>query len=81
MCCIGRSSAEAKFRSLAHGICEAIRIKRLLKDLKLPFSSPMKVYCDNKASSFITHNTVHSYQTKHLKVKKHSLSNKRLKLD
>lgn len=48
MCCIGPSSAEAKFRSLAHGIYEAIWIKKLLEDLKLPFSSPMKVYCDNK---------------------------------
>lgn len=46
---VAQSSAEAEFRSLAHGICETIWIKRLLSDLKISFPLPVKVYCDNKA--------------------------------
>lgn len=40
---VARSSAEVEFRSLAHGICEAMWIKRLLEDLKISVSFPMKV--------------------------------------
>lgn len=40
---VARSSAEAEFRSLADGICEAIWIKRLFADLKIPMSLPIKI--------------------------------------
>ncbi|XP_059639648.1 uncharacterized mitochondrial protein AtMg00810-like [Cornus florida] len=36
---VARSSAEAEFRALAYGICEAIWLKRLLEDLKVTVSS------------------------------------------
>ena len=45
------SSAEAEFRSLAHGICEAIWIKKLFEDLKISVSLPMKIYLITKLSS------------------------------
>ena len=45
---MARSSAEAELRSMAHGICEALSIKRLLEDLKIPNTSPMKMYCATK---------------------------------
>ncbi|XP_024028916.1 uncharacterized protein LOC112093838 [Morus notabilis] len=37
---VARSSAEAEFRALAHGICEVMWIRRLLDDLKVTVSSP-----------------------------------------
>jgi hypothetical protein len=42
-----RSSAEAKFRAIACGICDVVRIKRLLKDLKILNSLAIKEYCDS----------------------------------
>ena len=53
-----RSSAEAEFRSVAHGICEILWIKRLLEDLRIQSTLPMNVYCDNKAAIAIAHNPV-----------------------
>ena len=70
------SGAEAKFRSLAHGICEAIWIKRLFEDLKISMSLPLKIYCDNKVVISIAHNPVLHNKTKHIEVDKHSIKEK-----
>ena len=40
---VARSSAEAVFRALAHGICEGIWIKRLLDELKVSQKAPVRV--------------------------------------
>ncbi|XP_019079594.1 uncharacterized mitochondrial protein AtMg00810-like [Vitis vinifera] len=40
---VARSSAEAEFRVVAHGICEIMWIRRLLEELKMTGSSPMKL--------------------------------------
>lgn len=68
---VTRSSVEAEFRSMAHGICEALWIERLLEDLKIPRTSPMEVCCDNKAAIAIAHNLVLHDITKHVEVDKH----------
>ena len=38
---VARSSAEAEFRAVTHGICEIMWIRRLLEELKATKSSPM----------------------------------------
>ncbi|RVW66530.1 Retrovirus-related Pol polyprotein from transposon RE1 [Vitis vinifera] len=53
---VARSSAKAEFRAVAHGICEIMWIRRLLEELKMTGSSPMKLYCDNKAAISVAHN-------------------------
>ena len=53
---VARSSVEAEFRVVAHGICEIMWIRRLLEELKMIGSSPMKLYCDNKATISVAHN-------------------------
>ena len=68
---VARSSAEAKFRALAHGIGESIWINRILEKLKVSPKTPMQVYCDNKAIVAITHNPVLHDMTKHIEVDKH----------
>lgn len=73
---VARSSAEAEFRSVAHGICEVMWIKRLLEDLKLSDPSPMKVYCDNKAVISIAHNPVLHDRKKHVEVDRHFIKEK-----
>lgn len=73
---VARSSAEAELRSLAHGICEAIWIKRVLEELQVPLTVPMKIYCDNKAAISIAHNPVLHDRTKHIEVDKHFIKEK-----
>ena len=73
---VARSSAEAEFRSVAHGICEVLWIKRLLEELKISNQLPMRVYCDNKAAISIAHNPVLHDRTKHVEIDKHFIKEK-----
>ena len=73
---VARSSAEAEFRAVAHGICEVMWIKRMLEELKASDSLPMKLYCDNKAAISIAHNPVLHDRTKHVEVDKHFIKEK-----
>ena len=51
-------------------------IKRILEELKFTFSTPLKVYCDNKAAISIAHNPVLHDRTKHIEVDKHFIKEK-----
>ena len=73
---VARSSAEAEFRAVAHGIREIMWIRRLLEELKMTGSSPMKLYCDNKAAISVAHNPVLHDHTKHVEVDKHFIKEK-----
>ena len=73
---ISRSNVEAEFRSVAHGICEVLWIKRLLRELKIFNQLPMKVYCDNKAAILIAHNPVLHDRIKQVEVDKHFIREK-----
>ena len=68
-----RSSAEDDFRVVAHGICDIMWIRRLPEELKMIGSSPMKLYCDNKATISVAHNPVLHDCTKHVEVDNISL--------
>ena len=71
---VAKSSTE--FRAVAHGICEIMWIRRLLEELKMIGSSPMKLYCDNKAAISVAHNPVLHDRTKHVEVDKHFIKEK-----
>ncbi|KAG8501038.1 hypothetical protein CXB51_003111 [Gossypium anomalum] len=71
-----RSSAEAEYRALSHGICEGVWIQRLMRELKVPFTRPMKMYCDNQAAVSIAHNPVHHDRTKHVEIDRHFIKEK-----
>ncbi|XP_031258090.1 gibberellin 20 oxidase 3-like [Pistacia vera] len=62
------SSAEAEFRGMALGICEALWLRFLLQDLGYQPNQPIQLYCDNKATCGIAHNPVQHDRTKHVKV-------------
>ncbi|XP_038877628.1 uncharacterized mitochondrial protein AtMg00810-like [Benincasa hispida] len=47
---VARSSTEAEFRALAHGICEGIWIRRLLEELNFSQTMPIRIYYDNKST-------------------------------
>lgn len=68
---VARSSAEAEFRGMAEGICELLWIKRVLQDLGICLSKPMRLFCDNKAAIAIANNPVQHDRTKHVEVDRH----------
>ena len=65
---IARSSAEAEFRGMAFGICQALWLRLLLMDLGYLPRQPIWLYCDNKAICDIAHNPVQHDRTKHVEV-------------
>ena len=81
---VARSSAEAEFRSMALGLCEALWLRFLLQDLGYPPTEPIQLFCDNKAACDIAHNPVQHDRTKHVEVDrffiKEKLDNKAVEL-
>ena len=68
---VARSSAEAEFRGMAHGVCELLWIRNILRDLGIEYATPMNLYCDNKAAIQIAQNHVQHDHTKHVEVDRH----------
>ena len=60
---VARSSVEAEFRSMAHGICELLWLQIILSDLKVKWEGRVKLYCDNKLTINITHNSIQHDRT------------------
>ena len=73
---VARSSAEAEYRAMAHGVCEILWLKKILEELKRPLEMPMKLYCDNKAAISIAHNPVQHDRTKHVEIDRHFIKDK-----
>ncbi|KAH9698654.1 retrovirus-related pol polyprotein from transposon RE1 [Citrus sinensis] len=73
---VARSSAEAKYRAMAHGVCEMLWLKQVLDELRRPIEVPMRLYCDNKAAISIAHNPVHHDKIKHIEIDCHFIKEK-----
>ncbi|RVW46152.1 Retrovirus-related Pol polyprotein from transposon RE1 [Vitis vinifera] len=65
---VARSSAEAEFRGMALGLCEALWLRLLLQDLGYLSRQPIRLFCDNKATCDIAYNPVQHDRTKHVEV-------------
>ncbi|RVW54499.1 Retrovirus-related Pol polyprotein from transposon RE1 [Vitis vinifera] len=65
---VARSSAEAEFRGMALGLCEALWLRLLLQDLGYLSRQPIRLFCDNKVACDIAHNPVQHDRTKHVEV-------------
>ena len=70
---VARSSVEAEYRGMAHGVCELLWIKQVLQDLRIDYGTSMGLHCDNKAATEIAHNPVQHDHTKRVGVDPHSL--------
>lgn len=68
---VARSSANAEFRSMTHGICESLLLKMLLSGVGWPITGPVRIYCNNKAAISIAHDPVQHDRTKHVEVDRH----------
>ena len=73
---VARSSTEAKFRTMAQGVCELLCLKIVLEDLKIKWDDPMRLYCDNKSTINIAHNSVQHDRMKHIKIDKYFIKEK-----
>ena len=73
---VARSSAEAEYRGMAHGVCELLWIRTLLLDLGFELKNTMQMYCDNRAAIDISQNPVQHDRTKHVEVDRHFIKEK-----
>ena len=67
------SSTETEYRGAAIATCEAIWLKRLLKDLQVVVFDPRTIYCDNLNNIQLAKNPVFHTRTKHTEVHYHSV--------
>ena len=68
---VALTSAEAKFRGMAKGLCELLWLRRLLTEIGFTPSSEMNLFCDNKATVDISHNPIQHDYTKQVEVDRH----------
>ncbi|KAM2024302.1 hypothetical protein PS1_017295 [Malus domestica] len=73
---VSRSSAEAEYRGMAHGICEILWLQKLLGGLGFKPKETMRLYCDNKSARDIADNPVQHDKTKHVEVDRHFIKEK-----
>ena len=60
---VTRSSAKAEYRAMALGICEPMWIRTPRKELQVDVQEPMRLYCDNRTTLNIVHNSVQHDRT------------------
>ncbi|KAL6323460.1 hypothetical protein AAG906_039030 [Vitis piasezkii] len=65
---VARSSVEVEFRGMVLGLWEALWLRLLLQDLGYLSRQPIRLFCDNKATCDIAHNSVQHDRTKHVEV-------------
>ncbi|GKG31108.1 ribonuclease H-like domain-containing protein, partial [Tanacetum coccineum] len=68
---LSRSSAEAKYCSVANAVAETCWIRNLLSELHTPLSSATIVYCDNVSVVYLSSNPVQHQCTKHIDIDIH----------
>ena len=56
---------------MAHGVCEMLWIRNVIKELGFKITHPMALYCDNTAAIQIAHNPIQHDRTKHVEVDRH----------
>ncbi|XP_066365373.1 uncharacterized mitochondrial protein AtMg00810-like [Miscanthus floridulus] len=68
---VSRSSAEAEYRAVAHGVAEATWLRQLLVELHCPLRRATLVYCDNVSAVYLSSNPVQHQRTKHVEIDIH----------
>ncbi|GAV78979.1 LOW QUALITY PROTEIN: hypothetical protein CFOL_v3_22444, partial [Cephalotus follicularis] len=76
---VSRSSAEAKYRAMAHTCSELTWLKSILSEIGIESLSLASLYCDNQAAMYIASNPVNPVfheRIKHIEVDCHFVSEK-----
>ena len=73
---VAKLSAEAEFQGMAHGVCELLWIRSVLKDFGIECAKLMNLRCDNKTTIKIAQNLVQHDHTIHVEVDCHFIKEK-----
>ncbi|GJW04891.1 uncharacterized mitochondrial protein-like protein [Tanacetum coccineum] len=73
---VSRSSTEAEYRALADCSCEITWLNTLLRDLHIPLTAPIKVFCDNSSAIALASNPVQHAKTKQIEIDCHFVKDK-----
>ena len=65
------STTEIEYRGVTVAACEAVWLKRILKDLGNPPPNPIRIFCDNMSNIYVARNCVFHAKTKHIKLHYH----------
>jgi hypothetical protein len=68
---ISQSFTEAEYRVMTSTTKEIVWLRWLLANMRVFFSHPTHMYCDNQSSIQIAHNSVFHEQTKHIEIDCH----------
>ena len=68
---VAMSSTEVEYRGAVVAACEAVWLKRILKDLGVPLTDPIRLLCDNMSSIYLARNPLFHAWTKHIEVHYH----------
>ena len=71
-----RSNIKAKFHAMTRGVCKLLWLKIILKDLKIKWDDPMRLFCDNKFTISIAYNPMQHDRMKHIKINRHFIKEK-----
>ena len=70
---VAASTMEAELISAFDAMKDALWLRKIEKDLKLP-KHPVSIYCDNRSAVYWTNNNNHSDRSKHMSVRMRRLS-------
>ncbi|CAN6690727.1 unnamed protein product [Malus baccata var. baccata] len=73
---VARSTVEAEYRGMAHGICELLWLMILLTEIRFKPRGAMLLYCDNQDTREISNDLVQHDRTKHVEVDRHFIKEK-----
>ena len=65
---VARSSAKAKYRAMALGVCELLWVNKVMEELGFPRKWPILLYSDSKVAISIAGNPVQHDRTKHIEI-------------
>ena len=68
---VALSSSEAEYVSATSAACEAVWLRRILKDLQQKTEDTTTIYCENISAIAMTKNPVFHSRTKHIEIRHH----------
>ena len=66
-----RSCVEAEYHAMAHIACQLMWLRNLLKEFGITIKTPLVMYCDNQAATYIASHPIFHEKTKHIEIDCH----------
>lgn len=65
---VSRCSSESKYRALASLTCKIQLLHYLFTDLRITFTKPTSIYCDNRSVVYLARNPTFHERCKHIEI-------------